>query len=66
MSQVTGDHEAAIRGVAEVINRRINAFGVSEPQIQVRGTDRVIVELPGVKDVVAQRKFKTQSKKSPS
>src|SRR5438094_4077414 len=51
MSKVTGDHDAAIRGVAEVINRRINAFGVSEPQIQVRGDDRVILELPGLKHV---------------
>jgi len=51
MSKVTGDKAAAINGVAQVINRRINAFGVSEPLIQVRGTDRVIVELPGVKDI---------------
>ncbi len=51
MSKVTGDQSAAIRGVAEVINRRVNGLGVSEPIIQVRGTDRVIVELPGVKDI---------------
>src|SRR5216110_1967219 len=51
MSKVTADQDSAIRGVAEVINRRINGLGVSEPQIQVRGSDRIIVELPGIKDI---------------
>jgi preprotein translocase subunit SecD len=34
-----------------VIGRRINQYGVSEPVIQAQGADRVIVELPGVKNV---------------
>src|SRR5687768_15684456 len=51
MSRVPeADRENAIKGVHEVIERRINAFGVAEPIVQVRGTDRIIVELPGVKD----------------
>jgi preprotein translocase subunit SecD len=44
------DRESAIKGVQQVIERRINAYGVAEPIVQVRGNDRVIVELPGVKD----------------
>ena len=35
----------------EVIRNRIDEFGVSEPQISSQGTDRVVVELPGIKDV---------------
>jgi preprotein translocase subunit SecD len=35
----------------EVIRNRIDEFGVSEPQISSQGNDRVVVELPGVKDV---------------
>jgi preprotein translocase subunit SecD len=35
----------------EVIRNRIDEFGVSEPSIASQGTDRVVVELPGVKDV---------------
>jgi len=35
----------------EVIRNRIDEFGVSEPAITSQGTDRVVVELPGVKDV---------------
>jgi preprotein translocase subunit SecD len=51
MSRVPeSDRDDAIKGVQEVIERRINAYGVAEPIVQVRGNDRVIVELPGVKD----------------
>ncbi|MCU0608843.1 MAG: protein translocase subunit SecD [Chitinispirillaceae bacterium] len=33
-----------------VIENRINALGVAEPIIQKQGKDRIIVELPGLKD----------------
>jgi protein-export membrane protein SecD len=33
-----------------VVENRINALGVAEPSIQKQGTDRIIVELPGLKD----------------
>ncbi|MFA6524706.1 MAG: protein translocase subunit SecD [Patescibacteria group bacterium] len=44
----------AIEGVRDVIERRVNSFGVSEPIVQTNksGDDyRVIVELPGVSDI---------------
>jgi preprotein translocase subunit SecD len=34
----------------EIINRRIDETGVREPTIQREGEDRIVVELPGVKD----------------
>ena len=34
----------------EVIRNRIDEFGVSEPLIQKVGDDRIIVQLPGIKD----------------
>lgn len=37
-------------GVVSIIERRINALGVSEPIIQRQGARRVIVELPGIHD----------------
>lgn len=37
------------RAVA-VIERRVNALGVAEPVIQRQGADRIVVELPGVRD----------------
>lgn len=35
----------------EVIRNRIDEFGVSEPVIASKGSDRIVVELPGVKDI---------------
>lgn len=49
-----GDQASAAQGVVEVIDRRINALGVTEPVIQkTRDNSRVIVELPGIKDIDA-------------
>ncbi|MFC1598154.1 protein translocase subunit SecD [Patescibacteria group bacterium] len=45
---------SALEGVRDVIERRIDAFGVSEPNIQTvrSGEDwRILVELPGVTDI---------------
>ena len=47
----TQDKSGAMAGLRDVIERRVNMFGVSEPVVQVQGQDRLIVELPGVKDV---------------
>lgn len=48
------DRANALESVRDVIERRINAFGVSEPSIQTvhSGDDwRIAVELPGVTDI---------------
>ena len=45
------DKSGAMQGLRDVIERRVNMFGVSEPVVQIQGQDRLIVELPGVKDV---------------
>lgn len=50
----TADRANALAGVKDVIERRVNAFGVSEPIIQtnrVGGEYRVAVDLAGVKDI---------------
>lgn len=36
---------------ASTIERRVNAFGVSEAVVQVLGSDRIMVQLPGIADV---------------
>jgi protein-export membrane protein SecD len=36
--------------IRQIIERRVNATGVSEPVITTQGTDRIVVELPGVSD----------------
>ncbi len=49
------DRDSAVEGVRDVIERRVNAFGVAEPVVQTnkseKGAYRIIVELAGVKDV---------------
>lgn len=49
-----GQEENAIAGVRDVLERRVNAFGVSEPVVQTnRSGDsyRIVIELPGITDI---------------
>lgn len=48
------ERQDSMEGIRDVIERRVNLFGVTEPLVQVnkKGESyRLIVELPGVKDV---------------
>lgn len=51
----TADRADAMESVRDVIERRVNAFGVSEPLVQVNksatGEYRIIAELAGIKDI---------------
>jgi preprotein translocase subunit SecD len=40
----------AVSQAVETIRNRIDQFGVREPQIVAEGEDRIVVQLPGVKD----------------
>jgi preprotein translocase subunit SecD len=43
--------EQSVGKSIEVIRNRIDEFGVTEPEIISQGSDRIIVQLPGVKDI---------------
>ena len=49
------DRASAMESARDIIERRVNAFGVSEPVVQVNkginGEYRIIAELAGIKDV---------------
>jgi len=49
------DRTSALNGARDVIERRVNYFGVSEPLVQINsgsnGEYRILVELAGIKDV---------------
>ena len=47
---VIADKSTAIDNALTVVRNRIDEFGVSEPVVQKAGTDRIIVELPGIDD----------------
>jgi preprotein translocase subunit SecD len=44
------DKSKRIEDALTVVRNRIDEFGVSEPVVQKAGTDRIIVELPGIDD----------------
>jgi protein-export membrane protein SecD len=49
----SGDYESSLQGLRDVIERRVNFFGVQEPLVQTEesaGHYRLIVELAGVMD----------------
>lgn len=43
--------EQSVTKSIEVIRNRIDEFGVTEPEIVSQGNDRIVVQLPGVKDI---------------
>jgi len=49
-SEVKRIRENAINQTLEVIRNRIDQFGVAEPTISRVGSNRVLVQLPGIKD----------------
>ena len=48
-ADVTVDSDVTARTL-EVLRRRVDAFGVAEPTLQVSGDRRIIIEMPGVED----------------
>ncbi|MBI4333005.1 MAG: protein translocase subunit SecD [Chloroflexi bacterium] len=42
---------AVMEGIRQTIERRVNAYGVTEPVIQIQGDNRVIVQLPGIRNI---------------
>lgn len=47
------DYSTAMEGLRDIIERRINLFGVTEPVVQTQeagGSQRLVVELAGIKD----------------
>jgi preprotein translocase subunit SecD len=46
------DHikKSAVEQALETIRNRIDQFGVAEPTIQLQGEDRILIQLPGIKD----------------
>lgn len=46
-----GDRTQAMDSLVKVVGQRVNPGGTSEVTVQTSGSDRVIIELPGVKDL---------------
>ena len=55
-----GDRTPTLADVAvvkDIIERRVNATGVAEPVVVTSGTDRIVVEVPGISDTTAIRRL---------
>jgi len=50
-SELNELHRRAMAQTLQVLRNRVDEFGVAEPVVQQQGDRRVIVELPGVRDV---------------
>ena len=48
IAELKKSSEDAVNRAMEIINNRVNQYGVSEPSISRQGSRRIIVELPGV------------------
>src|SRR5690606_28614528 len=54
---VTAVQTNALRQNITTLHNRINELGVAEPIIQQQGSDRIIVQLPGVQDVAMPKEL---------
>ena len=54
---VTAVQDNALKQNITTLHNRINELGVSEPVIQQQGTDRIVVQLPGVQDVAKAKEI---------
>jgi len=52
---------AAMSVIKDIVERRVNQTGVSEPVVVTQGKDRVVIELPGVSDPDAVRRLVGQT-----
>lgn len=58
LKAIKSEADGAVESAKQVLETRINQFGVSQPNIQhLKGTNRILVELPGVKDEDRVRKL---------
>ena len=54
---VASVQSSALRQNITTLHNRINELGVAEPVIQQQGSDRIIVQLPGVQDVARAKEI---------
>jgi preprotein translocase subunit SecD len=50
--QVEATKQRAVRQAVDTIRNRVDQFGVAEPDVVIHGMDRIIVQLPGLKEDV--------------
>ena len=46
--------QRAVRQAVDTIRNRVDAFGVAEPDVVIQGVDRIVVQLPGLKEDITR------------
>ena len=54
---ITRVQDSALKQNINTLHNRINELGVAEPVIQQQGSDRIVVQLPGVQDVAKAKEL---------
>jgi preprotein translocase subunit SecD len=49
--------EYAVQQNITILRNRVNQLGVAEPMVQRQGTDRIVVELPGIQDTARAKEI---------
>ncbi len=50
-------NKAAVDQNMAILHKRVNELGIAEPIVQRQGTDRIVVELPGVQDIARAKEI---------
>jgi len=53
LPETTAVEQDRLQSARDIVEKRVNALGVSEPLVQVAGDRRILVELPGISDTEA-------------
>lgn len=48
--------EYAVQQNINILRNRVNQLGVAEPVVQRQGADRIVVELPGIRDTARAKR----------
>jgi len=56
-AQVKATKDDALLQNLSILRNRVNELGVAEPLVQRQGTDRIVVELPGVQDTARAKEI---------
>lgn len=56
-ARLTEAREYAVQQNITILRNRVNQLGVTEPLVQRQGTDRIVVELPGIQDTARAKEI---------
>lgn len=58
--------EYAVQQNINILRNRVNQLGVAEPLVQRQGADRIVVELPGIRDTARAKEILARPRPSSS